>query len=441
MRMSRLWVVPLLVFIGAATALADEDSGAISFKVYGSNTVGAELAPTLVKKWMQQQGFGTITEKREGTELLISGSNGKGKGMTVELDSRGSTTGFAALKKGDADVAMSSRPIKMAEVAALKSIGRCDTAACEYVVALDGIAVIVNANNPLQGLQKAQIRDIFSGKVKEWKELGGKPGAIHLYALDDNSGTYDTFRSLVLGKNARLSGSAKRDSSHALIAQMVAKDPNGIGFVGLPFIGQNKALGVADGEAGELQPTPFSVATEDYVLARRLYFYLPERKAAPLAKSFVEYAVSHAGQLSAEQAGFVSQAIAAGEISLQQELPDEYRQLAADAKRLSVNFRFLPGSPKLDNKAQRDLQRLKEYIKGQGKKVQLMLFGFADSNESMPIVSLQLSMDRADTVADLLIKEGLTPVKVRGFGNAVPVASNETDDGRAKNRRVEVWIR
>ncbi len=422
----------------ASVVWADAD---VDLKIYGSNTVGAELAPAIVKQWMQQKGFEKVSEQHEGTELIISGSNAAGKSIVVELDARGSSTGFKAVQKGDADLAMSSRPIKPAEVAALKSLGHCDTVACEYVLALDGIAVIVNAANPLTNLDRKTLMRLFSGEIKDWKDIGGKPGPVNIYALDSNSGTYDTFRSLVLGK-ANLVSSAKRDSSHISIADMVAKDVNGIGFVGLPFVAQNKRLAVADGESHPIEPTPFSVATEDYVLSRRLYFYLPEFKATPLARSFVEYAVGHGGQLVAEQAGFVSQAISAGEVVLDESMPEEYRQLTAGAKRLSVNFRFQPGSPKLDSKAQRDLMRLKEYIKKQGKKKPaLMLFGFADSNESMPIVSLQLSVDRADTVADLLLQEGITPAKVRGFGNAVPVASNETNTGRAKNRRVEVWIR
>ena len=127
---------------------------------------------------------------------------------------------------------------------------------------------------------------------------------------------------------------------------------------------------------------------------------------------------------------------------LDKSAPEEYRKLTAAAKRLSLNFRFLPGTTKLDNKAQRDVQRLKEFMgMSDNNKKELMMFGFADSNESMPIVSLQLSTDRADAVADLLVHEGLRPGKVRGYGNAVPVASNETEAGRAKNRRVEVWVR
>lgn len=436
-----MYLLRLLFLALPAMLVTMPADAATDLKIYGSNTVGAELAPALIKEWLQKQGYSQITEKREGTEQLLTGINRAGKTLTVELDAQGSSTGFKALENETANIGMSSRPIKSSEVAALKKFGRCDTAACEYVVGLDGIAVIVSPENPLGRMDKATLQRIFTGEVKNWSQIGGKPGPIRIYALDDNSGTYDTFKHLVLGKSTLVAG-AKRDASHAAISEMVAKDPAAIGFVGLPFVHTSKPLSIADGEASAIAPGPFSVATEDYVLARRLFFYLPELTASPLAKNFAEFAVSDAGQQVVSQIGFISQEVIAGEMLLDKSAPEEYRKLTAAAKRLSLNFRFLPGTTKLDNKAQRDVQRLKEFMgMSDNNKKELMMFGFADSNESMPIVSLQLSTDRADAVADLLVHEGLRPGKVRGYGNAVPVASNETEAGRAKNRRVEVWVR
>lgn len=436
MRLSHLLGITLWAICGVSYAQFEAD-----LKIYGSDTVGEELAPALVKKWLQKQGYSKITEKRQEMEHLFTGINGAGKSLSVGLDARGSSTGFRALESEIAHIGMSSRPIKPSEVSALKKFGRCDTVACEYVIGLDGIAVIVSPKNPLAKLDKASLRRIFAGEVKNWAEVGGNDGSIHVYALDENSGTYDTFKSLVLGKSTLVAG-ARRDAAHAVISEMVSQDPAGIGFVGLPFVDKSKSLAIADGEARAIMPDAFTISTEDYVLARRLFFYLPEVTASPLAKNFVNFAVSGAGQKVAEQVGFISQNLMASESSVDAEAPDEYRTLINGAQRLSLNFRFLPGTPTLDNKAQRDVNRLKSFMaQPQNKGKELMLFGFADSNEAMPIVSLQLSTDRADTVADLLIKEGMRPGKVRGFGNVVAVASNDSEAGRSKNRRVEVWIR
>lgn len=433
--LSRLAVVSglLVSMLASGAALAKAD-----LRLYGSNTVGAELGPAMVKKWLKSKGYDKIAEEKDGpTERFITASNTAGNTLTVEFDSKGSSTGFRALEGGEADIGMSSRPIKTSEVVKLKKQGHCDTAKCEYVIALDGIAIIVNPSNPLTNLNKAQLKKIFSGEVTNWSDIGGKDGAIKVYSLDDLSGTYDTFKELVLGKSSLVSG-AIRNASHQFIAEAVASDTNAIGFVGLPFINGAKAVAVADGEAHAFKPGSFTVATEDYVLARRLFMYLPENNASPLAHEFMEYAISGDGQAVVGQIGFVSQEIVTGDVELDANMPKEYRELAAKAHRLSLNFRFLPASIDLDNKAQRDVKRLKEYMaKHKGR---LMLFGFADTSESLPIKALQLSVSRADRVADLLAKDGMTAMRVRGYGSAVPVASNSTEEGRHKNRRVEVWM-
>lgn len=435
--LGRLLGTLVLALWGCTAVQAEAD-----LKIYGSNTVGADFAPTLVKAWLKERGYSKIKEEVAGAEIHLTGVNGEGKELNVELDAQGSSVGFRKLAKEEADIGMSSRAIKSSEVARLAKYGHCDQPDCEYVIALDGIAVIVNPKNPLSRLDKATLKSLFSGEVSDWSEVGGKSGKVHVYALDSNSGTYDTFKSLVLGKGTSLASGAKRDASHGAISEMVTNDPNGIGFVGLPFVHDSKALAVSDGEAHAIAPAPFTVATEDYVLARRLYFYLPEISAKPLANNFVEFAVSAQGQELARQVGFISQNIIAGEVELDNSAPEEYRKLTEGAERLSLNFRFQPGTVKLDNKAHRDVLRLKQYIEQpENRKRELMLFGFADKNESMPMVALTLSTERADVVADLLIKEGLRPRKVRGYGNAVPVASNDTKVGQSKNRRVEVWLR
>jgi phosphate transport system substrate-binding protein len=437
MQLLRLLGIALLSVCGVSVAYAEAD-----LKIYGSNTVGAKLGPALAKEWLTLEGYEQVTEEKKGTEIILKGLKTTGASLEVEFDSKGSSTGFKALKSKKAHIGMSSRPIKSSEVAALKSFGQCDTPACEYVAALDGIAVIVNPKNPLSKIRKATLKRLFSGEVTDWEQIGGKPGPVHVYALDNNSGTYDTFKSLVLGKGGALVAGAKRNASHAAISDMVAKDPNAIGFVGLPFVRNSMPVAVSDGQAKHIAPNSFTVATEDYVLARRLFFYLPEVVASPLAKRFVDFTVSDAGQRIVQQVGFISQEVLAGGIELDKDAPQEYRKLTGGAERLSLNFRFLPGSTKLDNKAQRDVGRLKAYMNNpKNRKRELMLFGFADSNETMPIVSLQLSTDRADNVADLLVKQGLRPGKVRGYGNVVPVASNDNKAGRSKNRRVEVWVR
>ncbi|MBL3591347.1 MAG: OmpA family protein [gamma proteobacterium endosymbiont of Lamellibrachia anaximandri] len=274
--------------------------------------------------------------------------------------------------------------------------------------------------------------------------LGRAPGAIHLYARDDQSGTFDVFRSLVLGKKTPLSKKAKRFADNTDLSNSVAVDKEGIGFVGLPHILQSKALAISDGEAPAIEPKNFSVATEDYALSRRLYLYLPNSdNANSLAHQFTEYARSDAAQAVIEKVGFVSQKVFASTFELGKQYPEKLRKLAQGTKRLSVNMRFSESTVFLDNKAKRDADRIYRYLDERNKlKSGILLFGFTEQKpDGIPMVNYNRSVRRADQVGRYLRKKGVWVVTSRGYGNAVPVASNESELGQAKNRRVELWLK
>lgn len=435
--MKRLLTVMALL-LAAGTVWADGEL----LRLHGSNTIGAKLAPVLAEKWLKSLGFTQVTlYETAQEESLVEGRNAEGKRLAVEIRAHGSSTAFADLASGATDIGMSSRPVKAREVEALASLGRMDDVRSEYVIGLDGVAVVVNPANPLVTMDKATLRKIFSGELRDWSQAGGKAGPIRVLARDDKSGTFDTFNHLVLDAGAALVGSAGRyESSTELVAQ-VAADPLAIGFVGLAYTNGVKALAISDGGAA-IVPEPFSVATEDYALARRLFLYVPVQGANwQLAQAFARFAVSHEGQQTLAEAGFISQEIDSRSVAHGSEAPAEYAQLTGGARRLSLNFRFDNGSARLDNKAKRDVARLAAYFaRPENARRKLLLFGFADSHESLPIRSLVLSVSRADAVADLLIDGKLKPYRVRGYGNSVAVASNDSASGRYRNRRVEVWV-
>ncbi len=428
----------ILMLLCASPLLAGEPE---LLRLHGSNTIGAKLGPDLVQGWLKRSGYQQVqTERLADEEQRITAISAAGVKLVVEIAAHGSSTGFRSLASGRADIAMSSRPIKEKELKQLASLGQLDGPQSEFVVGLDGIAVVVHHDNPLQQISKEKLRQIFSGEINDWSQLGGKPGPIQVYARDNNSGTYDTFKSLVLGKKAPLIANALRFESNANLSDAVAQDPRGIGFVGLPYIRQSRALAVSDDIPLAITPTRFTVATEDYVLARRLFMYLPQQ-ASPLARSLVEYALSQRGQQVVAQTGFVSQEIISGHTDVGVGHA-EYNSLVKDAVRLSLNFRFHKGSARLDNKARHDIQRLADYLaREENHKRELILVGFSDNNEAIPLQSLGLSIQRADGVADVLLGKGVVPHNVRGYGPALTVASNETARGREKNRRVEVWLR
>jgi phosphate transport system substrate-binding protein len=414
----------------------------IILQLSGSNTIGAGLAPALAEEFLKQQGakeVKTLAGDRDDEVRVEGVLPGEPAPKAIEIHAHGSATAFEDLASGQADIGMASRKIKPEEVAQLASQGDMTSPACEHVLGLDGIAVIVNRGNPVRALAKDQIAQIFSGAIENWLKVGGPDGAISLYARDDKSGTYDTFRTLVLG-NASLAVSAKRIEDSRKLSDSVAQDPNGIGFIGLAYVQDTRAIAVYENGTAALLPSPFTVATEDYALSRRLFLYTPARPRRELTRRFVDFAVSRMGQNVVAEIGFVGQNVLAAGSGANSTAADpaDYQRLISGADRLSLDFRFREGSSQLDNKAVSDLTRVVTFItdlhySGDN----LVLLGFADSREATD----NLAKDRAEAVALQFEELGVKAAKVVGFGSQLAVASNDTPEGRQRNRRVEIWVR
>ncbi|MEB0040583.1 MULTISPECIES: phosphate ABC transporter substrate-binding/OmpA family protein [unclassified Pseudomonas] len=431
--------LPASVF---AALLVPADGGA-ALRIQGSNTIGATLGPALVEGLLQAQGMQEVRIEpgAHENEQRVTAVTADGHRVLIEVAAHGSGTGFSALKAGTADLAASSRPIKETELNDLAALGDLKSSNAEQVIAIDGVAVILHPGNPLHQLNTEQLARIFSGEVHRWEELGGTGGAIHLYARDDQSGTFDTFNELVLVKNGKtLAPSAKRFESSEQLSDEVSQDRGGIGFIGLPYVRKAQAVAIVDGNSKPMLPTNSLIATEDYPLSRRLYFYLPPLSNQPWAKALVQFAQSAKGQAIVANSGFISQTVQAVKVQVSAEMPADYQAIVRQAQRLSVNFRFAQGSAILDNKAQRDLRRVLVYLKAHNKlNDEVTLVGFGDPKSDSARAAL-LSKLRAMAVRRELVKNGVNFRDIRGFGDEMPVAANNADEGRIKNRRVEVWV-
>ena len=161
--------------------------GAPLLRIQGSNTIGAALGPALVEGLMREQGLLKVRSEvpDKANEQRIVGETAQGRRVIVDVAAHGSSTGFSALKTASADLAASSRPIKDSERVELKTLGDFKSPGAEQVIAIDGLAIILHPQNPLNQLSTDQLARIFSGEAKTWEELGGSGGTIHLYARDD----------------------------------------------------------------------------------------------------------------------------------------------------------------------------------------------------------------------------------------------------------------
>ncbi len=427
-----------------ATTIYGQDSDINSghlFSMHGSNTVGARLGPALVEKFLRSKGLADVQTKTTHTEneYTVSGVNSTTRQWShVSIAAHGSSTGFRALQSGEADIAMASRSIKGSEVENLVSLGDMLSFSAEHVIAIDGLAVIVHPSNPVNELTKKQIAQIFSGEIKNWSEVGGNRQAISVHARDDKSGTWDTFKSLVLGKEYSLIETAQRFESNDQLSNIVTRHSGAIGFVGLASVASSKAIAVSVPGTTPLRPEQIAVSTEDYPLSRRLFLYTSAKKKPEVVDEFLHFVQDQSGQNVVDTIGFVSQTPVA--LSVSERIgPHEYQELTENAQRLSINVRFSAGSAILDNKARHDIQRLVNMMSlPEYSNRQILLVGFGDAKQTQSR-SKVLSKLRAVAVKSRLHENGVQVAPVAGFGAFKPVASNNGND-KLRNQRVEVWL-
>lgn len=414
----------------------------IAMTLAGSNTIGARLARAWAAAFLVRKGYVDTAETEVRLdEVLITGRRKHGgEAVSILVKAHGSATGFAALSTGEADIAMASRPIEDREVADLARLGDMRAASNEHVVAMDGVAVIVHRANPVARLSLAQLGEVFAGKVTSWSQLGGPALPIKVYARDDRSGTWDTFRSVVLTPaRLDLATAAQRFEDSKALADAVAADPGGIGFVGLPYVGPTRAVAVSPEIKGRaIYPNRFTVATEEYPLARRLYLYASVTPG-PLVNELLTFVMSRDGQEIVEKQDFVALTLE-GLPSLGVSDQPDYTKRTAGYMRLSTNFHFRSGSLDLDSKGSHDLDGVVDYIARSGKRTEVMLLGFAD-NSGDTTANAELSRLRASSVARELAARGVPVGQSIGMGAELPVASNETAEGRDRNRRVEILVK
>src|SRR3954466_16373770 len=198
----------------AALGLLSSSAHADRLVIKGSDTLGAKLVPQLAEQFKAQHS-----------------------GTTFDIAAEGSTTGIAAIIDGTADIGMASRRAKSSEVGAATGKGRNMK---PTIVAYDGIAVIVNAANPIKGLTKKQVEQIFTGDIADWSAIGGSGGKISIYTRNTSSGTYSEFKELAM-KKRDYAGSSQKMAGNEQIAAEVGKNPNGVGYVGMAY---TKAQGV-----------------------------------------------------------------------------------------------------------------------------------------------------------------------------------------------------
>ncbi|MCM8787635.1 MAG: PstS family phosphate ABC transporter substrate-binding protein [Candidatus Omnitrophica bacterium] len=226
----------------------------------------------------------------------------------IAVTGGGSGTGIGSLISGSADIVMSSRKIKEKEIELAK---KRNIEPFEIPIALDGLAVVVHPTNPVTKLTIDELALIFTGKITNWKELGGEDKKIVILSREVNSGTHLYFKEHVLRKNnpnskEEFAPSALLLPSSQAIADEVANNPLAIGYYGMGYLSKKqKAILVAvDKNSEYFAPTIDNVRSGKYPISRPLFFYTPgEPKGA--IKKFIDFVLSEEGQEIVSKTDFV----------------------------------------------------------------------------------------------------------------------------------------
>ena len=277
-------LVSLVLVLSLAAALPVHAKNGQSIQIKGSDTM-----VNLVQAWAEE-----YMKKQPGSFIAVTGG--------------GSGTGFAALINGTCDIAVSSREIKPKEIELAQKKGVTPK---EFKVALDGLAVAVNRQNPVSQLTTDQLAGIFTGKITNWKEVGGADSHIVLLSREVNSGTHVYFKEHILRKNdaastEEFSPDALLLPSSQAIADEIVQNPAAIGYYGMGYLNDTqKAVAVAPDASSEyVQPAVENVKSGRYPISRPLYVYTNGEPSSD-ARGFLDYILSPEGQAIVTQIDFV----------------------------------------------------------------------------------------------------------------------------------------
>lgn len=241
-----------------------------------------------------------ITVKGSDTMVILSqrwaekymNSN---KNITIQVTGGGSGTGISALINGTTDICNASRPMKQSEIKKLKE--RFGTLGVEIPCAKDGITIYLHPSNKVNDLTVEELKNIFIGKITNWKEVGGNDAKIVMYSRENNSGTYVFFKDNILD-GQDYSPSCQNLPGTAAVVNAVSKDPNGIGYGGHGY-----SKGVKMSKVNGIEATEKNISNGKYPIARNLYMYT-RNKPTGVIKEFINWVLSPEGQKVVTQVGY-----------------------------------------------------------------------------------------------------------------------------------------
>jgi len=219
---------------------------------------------------------------------------------SIQVTGGGSGVGITALINGTTDICNASRPMKQTEIEKLKA--RYNTLGVTVPCAKDGVTIFLNQANKVQELTLKQLSDIYTAKIRNWKEVGGNDAPIRLYGRENSSGTYTYFHDEVVKED--YAASVQSLPGTAAVVNAVKKDVNGIGYGGAAYaVGVKNAKVKKDANSTAYLPTAESIGKGEYPITRYLYMYLRNRPTGE-TKKYIDWILSPEGQMVVTEVGY-----------------------------------------------------------------------------------------------------------------------------------------
>jgi phosphate transport system substrate-binding protein len=434
----------------------------------GAPTIGRVLMPALIEAFALRQGMELSRENTSDIDFAYTLSDpdtGEARGrFYIRLTN--TDEGFADLLAGEADMAMSLREVTRAEAIRGREVGLGDLrdARRSRILALDALVPLVSAGNPVTTITTPELAQVLTGEITDWTPLGGADAPIAVHLHDSTTGLgQSTERQMLRGGADSFATDAIRHLDGEALSRSVAQDPFALGVGSRSEKGLTFELALTGDCGFGMTATRRAVKTEDYPLTAPMFLYLPARRLPKMMREFLAFTREPAAQLVIRRAGFVDQlpeeiaiddqgdrfanaVLRAGDDVSLGDLQRMVRVLSP-LKRLTTTFRFEPGSARLDAQSRSNVESLARALESgfyDGR--QLVFVGFSDG-EGPASANRAIALRRANTVRDAVIRTAETAqldrlkLDTEAFGEAMPMACDDSEWGRRANRRVEIWMR
>lgn len=435
--------------------------------ISAAQAVAEPLLPALIESFARAEGYAATREEVPGEGFVYTLYGGEDAREVARFRVRLTTSqdAFADLVTEIADFVVSLREPTRDErlMARDAALGDLDAVRQSRVLALDALVPVVNPGNPVRRLGIETLASVYAGEVDRWMDLGGEDAPITLYLRDPEAGFGMVFdRGIVQAQGRQLSDSVLKKASNEGVTLAVEEDPFGLGITSFSQTGLTETVTLTGNCAFEVAPSQTAIKAGDYPLAAPVFLYRPAIRLPQTGRDFMRFLRTGSAERVIQRVGLVDQGI--DEIALAQQgvrLANAIAQagdevgmselkrmvtLMSEARRLTLTYRFTGGSTALDATSRSNVGLLAEALEAgdfDGRK--LTFVGFSDGQGAAPL-NLRLATRRAEAVRRAVIDAAETydPARVEiasdAFGEALPMACDDTDWGRRINRRVEVWV-